>query len=349
MRKNDTVLWWPHTFDLKIASFRLRCHRINGYLKSSGKRSSLSTPGPISEVGTLIISKRYDYETVKFAEIAKREHRVELIFDLCDNHFYSSSAKNKPLQRDLSSLIALIDMADKVVVCSEALSVVVATETSKRLEDILVIDDLVDDFSDVPPWIKVKRPLDLYRGLVNQLKLRELVRVQPLRNKRLVWFGNLGAAGTSGGLSDLLNNIRQLNDAYIRFGITLSIVTSHSKDLQLLFGEAKFQVFYFEWGLCDFHRILREHGVAYLPVLLDPFTECKSSNRLVTAMSSGLNVIASEVPSYRKFLPYFSGNESLIDSLEQIYCGGADPISPDTLGAICDEEGLIAKWLALLT
>lgn len=349
MGKNDAVLWWPHTSDLKIASFRLRCHRISEHLKSSGRKSSVSTPGLISGVGTLIISKRYDSETVRFAEIAKREHGVKLIFDLCDNHFYSSKAKNKPLQRDLSSLIALINLADKVVVCSEALSVVVASETGKRLEDIVVIDDLIDDFSHVPPWVKVKRPLDLFRCLVNLLKLRELTRVQPLRDKRLVWFGNLGTAGTSGGLSDLLDNIQQLNDAYVRFGITLSIVTGHSKDLQLLFNEAKFQVFYFEWGLCDFHGILREHGVAYLPVLLDPFTECKSSNRLVTAMSSGLNVIAGEVPSYQKFIPYFSVNKSLINSLEQIYCGAAKPISPDTLGTICNEEGLIAKWLGLLT
>jgi hypothetical protein len=347
--KNDSVLWWPHTFDLKIASFRLRCHRINEYLKSLGKKSSVSTPSLISEVGTLVVSKRYDFETVKFAEIAKREHGVKLIFDLCDNHFYSSKAKNKPLQRDLSSLIALITLADKVVVCSEALSIVVATETSKRIEDVVVIDDLIDNFSHLPPWVKVKRPSDLYRCLVNLLKLRELVRVQPLRSKRLVWFGNLGTAGTSGGLSDLLENIWKLNDAHERFGITLSIVTGPSKDLQLLFSEAKFQVFYFEWGLYDFHRILREHGVAYLPVQLDPFTECKSSNRLVTAMNSGLNVIACEVPSYRKFLPHFSDSESLIDSLEHIYSGVAKPIPPDTLGIICDEDGLMAKWLGLLT
>jgi hypothetical protein len=43
------------------------------------------------------------------------------------------------------------------------------------------------------------------------------------------------------------------------------------------------------------------HEIAIIPVELDAFTICKTDNRVVTALSAGLAVVASDVPSYRRY------------------------------------------------
>jgi hypothetical protein len=43
------------------------------------------------------------------------------------------------------------------------------------------------------------------------------------------------------------------------------------------------------------------HTIAVIPASENPFTRCKTNNRLVTALAAGLAVVASGIPSYRPF------------------------------------------------
>jgi glycosyltransferase involved in cell wall biosynthesis len=46
---------------------------------------------------------------------------------------------------------------------------------------------------------------------------------------------------------------------------------------------------------------LSAHDIAVIPVTENAFTRCKSNNRVATALSAGLAVVADSIPSYREF------------------------------------------------
>src|SRR3546814_1225627 len=58
---------------------------------------------------------------------------------------------------------------------------------------------------------------------------------------------------------------------------------------------------YVEWDLKSSARIIAEHDVAVIPVVSNPYTVCKTNNRLVFALHLGLPVVADPIPSYQAF------------------------------------------------
>src|SRR3546814_18205796 len=62
---------------------------------------------------------------------------------------------------------------------------------------------------------------------------------------------------------------------------------------------------YVEWDLKSSARIIAEHDVAVIPVVSNPYTVCKTNNRLVFALHLGLPVVADPIPSYQAFSEAF--------------------------------------------
>src|SRR3546814_6440787 len=58
---------------------------------------------------------------------------------------------------------------------------------------------------------------------------------------------------------------------------------------------------YVEWDLKSSARIIAEHDVAVIPVVSNPYTVCKTNNRLVFALHLGLPVVADPIPRYQAF------------------------------------------------
>jgi hypothetical protein len=58
---------------------------------------------------------------------------------------------------------------------------------------------------------------------------------------------------------------------------------------------------YLPWSPETFPAALRAHDVAVLPVRLNPYTACKSANRLALALHAGLAVAAGAAPSHAPF------------------------------------------------
>src|SRR6266705_3536036 len=58
---------------------------------------------------------------------------------------------------------------------------------------------------------------------------------------------------------------------------------------------------YLAWHPETFFPALRAHAVAVIPISVNPFTRCKSNNRVALSLHMGLAVVADSIPSYLAF------------------------------------------------
>jgi hypothetical protein len=54
---------------------------------------------------------------------------------------------------------------------------------------------------------------------------------------------------------------------------------------------------------------LRIHGTCVIPIGSNPFTVCKTNNRVATALLHDLSVVADSIPSYEEFDNFVSLND----------------------------------------
>lgn len=66
-------------------------------------------------------------------------------------------------------------------------------------------------------------------------------------------------------------------------------------------AKVSFPARYYEWRLDTFAQIFRRQDVCIIPVALNPFTACKTNNRVVFSLLMGVPVIADNIPSYEEF------------------------------------------------
>jgi hypothetical protein len=59
-----------------------------------------------------------------------------------------------------------------------------------------------------------------------------------------------------------------------------------------------FETHYCDWTLADFGYMLLSSDICVIPITKNPFTICKSNNRLATALYAGIPTIADSIPSY---------------------------------------------------
>src|SRR5439155_17493330 len=63
---------------------------------------------------------------------------------------------------------------------------------------------------------------------------------------------------------------------------------------------ARFPVHYHEWVTARFVRLFRKHDLCLIPVSVNPFTVCKTVNRLALSLLLGVPAIADWIPSYEE-------------------------------------------------
>jgi hypothetical protein len=60
-----------------------------------------------------------------------------------------------------------------------------------------------------------------------------------------------------------------------------------------------------EWDSYEsFCERFRQHDICILPINLNPYTRCKSNNRLALSLLLGVPVVADTIPSYEEFERY---------------------------------------------
>ncbi|MED5618596.1 hypothetical protein [Ideonella sp. BN130291] len=288
------VRWWPHTTDMRIASYRLRCQRIVEHLRGLDMDVGLFRPEDTQVPAVLVLSKRYDPASLERALQCRRSGGTRVLLDLCDNHFHFEGA-DPALGQRAAVLRHAVASVDTVVVASQALAEAVRSESPGQFRVVVVPDAAEPPFDTAHPW---RAPRAQFRLLC----LRQWLRGTGVpRSRRLVWFGNHGSAGTDGGMADLQRIQEAMHQAHRQAAVSLTVISNDEAKFRRITAGWEFPRAYLPWHADSFSPALRLHGACVIPVGLNPFTRCKTNNRVATALLHGLNVMATRIPSYDEF------------------------------------------------
>jgi hypothetical protein len=244
----------------------------------------------ISQYDVIIYSKFYNKEAIEEASQLKRLGKI-VIFDICDNHFYNP--KNLPEWNDKRiQLSEMISLADHVVTSTHKLSEVIREECNYKKTIHVIGDGIESDNSFKKNNFK----------LVDNFNSRRLIKKINTENKYpLIWFGNHGSPYADGAMMDLLNIQTTLETVNKKHPLSLTVISNSKEKYEKHIQPFNLTTYYIDWKKHTFIELLRAHKVVVIPVTKNPFTECKTNNRVVTAFINGLAVVADDIPSYLEF------------------------------------------------
>jgi hypothetical protein len=274
-----------------VASTRIRCLQIiKGLLLEDQDVGLFSLQDPAPHV--LVLGKRYDKDSVDHALELRERHGTRLALDLCDNHFYANEDEPRWRAR-AADLRRAVGEADLVIASTPALAEVIRQETSMDAP-IQIIGDPIDNA------MPTRRLTLVERWHTVRLK-RFLARRGIVSSRRLLWFGNHGASYASGGMQDLLRIEEALHQHHRCEPLSLTVVSNSEEAFRQHLRQWTLPRIYLPWSPNVFSLALAHHAIAVIPAQLNPFTRCKTPNRLVTAFYNRLAVAADRIPSYEEF------------------------------------------------
>lgn len=286
-----SIRFWPHTADPRVASTRIRCLQVLTGLQGEKVDAALYQQGERPEV--LVLSKRYDEASLAHALALRQRAGTRLVLDICDNHFHAEGEAPQWLAR-AERLKRACAAVDRVVTASDVLADVVRQSVGEGTA-VRVLPDALD--------LGRAGPLDRHAGdALHALRLRAfhvLHRVAP--GRRLLWFGNHGAAYAGGGMQDLDRIRAALTEHHREAPLSLVVVSNRWRKFRQLRRGWHWPALYLPWSGANFDLALRNSDVALIPAQRNPFTLCKTNNRLATAFMRGLAVAADALPSYEEF------------------------------------------------
>jgi len=242
-----------------------------------------------------VLAKRYDPTSLAQALALRQRLGTRLVLDLCDNHFFARSPAPE-WQARAHALRQAVEAMDLVVASTPELARVVRAQCPAAPE-IVVIGDPAEPLHTPAGWLRWR-----HAGAEARLvRLNWQLRAQdaPVPRARLVWFGQQGTAYADAGMADLACLRAPLEALNAQQAVSLTVISNSRARFDELMAGWALPTHYLAWHPATFSRALQAHEVALIPVSLNPFTVCKTSNRLVTALSHGLGVAAQSIPSYR--------------------------------------------------
>lgn len=264
-------------------------------LQSRGYPVELFNYRYLSRYAAVVYSKIYDDSSYDEAVNLQRQG-IRIIFDLCDNHFYNPRDL-KYWKKARERLRRMMALADEWVASTEALAEIIKRELPIE-KPLTVIGDAVETEIKSSHTLVWKHWLALrqFAALLRKLRVG-----QDQGRIPLVWFGNHGSPYAEGGMLDL-QKIRSLLERINRhYPISLTVISNSRRKYQRFIKPWMMPTYYLTWHPETFFPALRAHTIAVIPMSDNPFTRCKSNNRLALALSEGLAVVADSIPSYRAF------------------------------------------------
>jgi glycosyltransferase involved in cell wall biosynthesis len=275
------IAWKPYFNDAKIASTRLRALLPCRYLKEAGWQCEMFDPKNADSYELVIFQKAYEEESITLAETLGGRG-VKTVFDMCDNHFYNPSDL-QPLRERAERMRRMISVVDGVTVSTPELAKLI--EGGCRA----VIDDVIEVPRTNPLRAAIARARDRLTNILSRRRLR------------LVWYGGYGSEHPPAGMIDLPRVFPYLEALNAQIPLELTVISNSLKFFHAYVGKPSFPVRYHEWGLETFAQVFQRHDVCIIPMALNPFTACKTNNRLVLSLLMGVPVIADPIPSYEEF------------------------------------------------
>lgn len=286
--------WKPKFNDSTVASVRYRCLNPLIELQRRGFPVELYNEEKTDRYSGVIFSKLYDDKNYAIAKRFK-DRGAKVIFDICDNHFYNPNhlEKFKIVRQQLLRMLAI---ADSVVTSTEMLANVLIYEAQLPSPPV-VIGDAIEQIT--PEAVK----RSWFQKLMPRKK-RIFENAKETGKTDILWFGIHGGENAPYGMLDLLH----LKELLIRiskdFSIRLNVVSNSREKYEKHIRPFPFETCYYEWNMESFGEILKQNDINIIPISKNPFTLCKSNNRLATALYAGVPTVADEIPSYKDLSPF---------------------------------------------
>jgi len=272
--------WKGSVNDRRVASFRYRVEAPAEALRARGHSVELFRPANEDQYQVAVFSKAYSEEDRRAAErIASRGGRV--VFDICDNHFYNPFELPR-YERARAEILEMMSIANQVTCTTEALASIITEETGGKVRPIVI--------GDATERLRTRR---------RRAKLSE----GPLN---LLWFGSHGSPNAPCGMTDLLLIREELEALAAKVPARLVVCSNNLAKFDEYIAPMRLPTAYVEWSEEAHAKVLTQADAVLIPVTRNPFTDCKSHNRLTSAIRSGLPAIATGIQSYLEFEPFCS-------------------------------------------
>lgn len=273
------IAWKPKSPHVRLASTRIRCLNPLSALQLCGYPVELFEPRRATQYAAVIYSKLYDDGSYQEG-LALQKRGVRIVFDLCDNRFYNPQGLASRYQA-AERLRRMMAMADHLVASTEALATVMQAELATS-RPITIIGDAVETeirWDTSPVWQRWVQSHKLARLLRQLQTARQHGRIP------LVWFGSHGSPyADGGGMLDLLKVRALLEDMNRRYPLSLTIISNSKKKYHHAIRPWSLPTYYLPWHANTFFHALRAHTIAIIPIQHNPFTQCKSNNRLALSL-----------------------------------------------------------------
>lgn len=275
---NQKIAWIPAEKSRKHASSRMRAYLPCEHLRGLGIACEIYNQKNVAKYGVVIFQKNYTDESLRLAQYLKGKG-IYVIFDICDNHFYVPNNTKKLVER--------AERFNKMVALSDLVSV-----SSKELQKCVVGKPtwLIDDIIEQPKINSLKRWF--YEHLIVRKKQNVC---------HVVWYGGAGGNNPPFGLIDLPAILPYLEKLHQEVRVQLTVISNSKRLFNKLITNTTFPVRYRRWTEKSFPYLFMAQDVCIIPVNQNPFTVCKTNNRLVTSLTLGVPVVADAIPSYQEF------------------------------------------------
>lgn len=283
MTKKPIISFRLHSPNGRRPSSRLRGLLPLAVLKQYGIPAELYQDCNRDQYKIVVFQKLYDTREQQLAKQLKRQGAT-IVLDLCDNIFFNP-LHDAICTRKIQELRKMISITNIITVSTP--------ELAKCFPNIAVryIRDGVEEIAsgNTPSW-----SLNDTKWLHREQTFRELV-----------WFGTAESACGHRLMLQLLALGDLLNDVQRDYKLRLSVISNNKQLYRKYIRKLPIPTRYFHWNnRHKAHRILQNHEICLLPIHVDPFTRCKTHNRLSLALNAGLGVVASSIPSYEQFSSY---------------------------------------------
>ncbi|MEC4987571.1 MAG: hypothetical protein SAJ37_02385 [Oscillatoria sp. PMC 1068.18] len=283
------IAWKPFDAKLNAASTRLRVLLPCQYLQKAGWNCEIYDPEKEDKYDLVIFQKTCTKEDILLAR-KLRKNKIKVVYDLCDNNFYNPYNLPKYNKKVVGS--------EKMI--KEANAVTVSTPELQKLiahPQCIVIDDTIDY---------------VQRNLLTEIpfKLKKWQEEWQDKSFRVVWFGNskleivyksIGLSEVPSGMVSIAKVIPALEALNEKIPVKLTVISNSEELFQEHTENVSFATQYYPWKMSSFPLLFMQNDLCIIPIDLNPFTICKTNNRLVTALSLGLPVVADKIPSYAEF------------------------------------------------
>lgn len=252
-------------------------------LRQNGVPAELYQPRHQDQYKLVVFQKNYSVKEQQLARALKQSGTL-IVLDLCDNVFFNP-LHDEIYARKAREAQKMLDIADVVTVSTP--------ELAKHFNSQTVwVRDGVERIAKKPSIPLLA--MNLKNRLHNNSRFRELV-----------WFGVAESECGHRLMLQLLRLKETLACLQRSFNLRLTVLSNKKRLYHKHVRKLPLPTRYFQWrsyeGAC---QLLQQHEICLLPISLDPFTACKTHNRLTLALSAGLGVVGDSIPSYQRFAPY---------------------------------------------